>query len=492
VRFFSLPSTAPWGYRHLYAAIAPHLDVLIAGEVLAAVLLSISVWLGWLIGRSVVAQEQRELGALIGALAVLWLVSLQSDAMTPLALQRSFALPIMLLFVWGLLTRRYFWLGVAWLLAALIYPVIIVVLGLAGVSVLLRDWIRERRLPPFWIWNLIAGLMALAIVVKSSVVPADLGPRVGGAQALAMPEFGMHGRLRLFFGVPRVDWFRNELMGVGWSPLAVLAILTAGLFATFGARRARLPQAAWIFLAVGLAVWLTARFVLFTLYLPNRHSRWAFAAFGVAALACAGGALMERFAARDAMWSAQTRRIAPAIAGTLACMLVIAFFLPDALRRWHRPVDPDMERAYAFLATLPRDTLIAAHPDVADFIPLRSQRSVLASTETSLPFMLGYYDALKPRLRASLTAAYASSWQELDAALAPYHVGVMVSAPYVWMKESYYRPFDSVVAAARARGQGFVLQHPDPGRVLFRSGEVYVVRVDALSDETPASATEKN
>ena len=138
-----------------------------------------------------------------------------------------------------------------------------------------------------------------------------------------------------------------------------------------------------------------------------------------------------------------------------------------------------MERAYAYLTTLPRDTLIAAHPDLADFVPLRSKRSVLASTETSLSFMQGYYRRIEPRLQASLRAAYASSWEELDKALAPYGVTVMLTAPIVWSKTDYYEPFNALVTDLRSQGErtGFVLKEPTGARVLFRSGDVYVVRV---------------
>jgi hypothetical protein len=138
-----------------------------------------------------------------------------------------------------------------------------------------------------------------------------------------------------------------------------------------------------------------------------------------------------------------------------------------------------MERAYEYLATLPRDTLIAAHPDLADFVPLRSKRAVLASTETSLPFMQGYYRRIRPRLEASLRAAYASSWEEVDKTLAPYGVTVMLTAPTVWSKERYYDPFNALVSELRTRAkrQGFILKKPSIERVVFQSGDVYVVRV---------------
>lgn len=477
-RFFSLPSSAPWGWRSLYALLAPVVDVLLAAKLLAALLLLASVALGYRIGRAVNAQRDAALGGLLGALAVLWLVPQTADAITPLALQRSFALPLTLLALYGAVAGRWHWLGASWLLAALFYPVVVPVLGLAGAVVLALELVRTRRLPPYTAWNALAGVIAIAIALAAARLPADIGPAIGGHEAAAMPEFGADGRLRLHGATIVGTWFRNHLLGVGWAPATLLLVALAAALARLLPGAARVPRAAWILLGCGLALWALAQFVLFDLYLPNRHARWAIAGFAVVALACAGTELAAR--ARD--WLGRRNPRAARFATTVAALaLVVASLLPSALRASATPHDPDLERAYAYLGTLPRTTLVAAHPDLADFVPLRAHRSVLASTETSLPFMRGYYAARVPRLRASLAAAYATRWEDVDAALAPYGVGVLLTGPVVWARTSYYQPFAAQVAAARERGarEGFVLREPDPARVLFRSGEVYVVRVAA-------------
>jgi hypothetical protein len=476
-RFFSLLSSAPWGYRALYALIAPWADVLWMAKLLAGGLMLLSAWLAWRLAAAIAPREHVELAGLVGAAAALWLIAQTADVMTPLALQRSFAFPIVLLLLWALVARQYFWVGAAWLLAALFYPVILVVLGIGGAGCLAWEGVRERRLPLLWTWNLLAGLAAVGIVILCARIPQDLGPQISGQDALAMPEFGMHGRLRLFVGTPVGDWVRSQLVGLGWSlgPLAVIALATMIVVMH---RRVRLPRAAWMLLISGVAVWAVARLTLFTLYLPNRHARWAIAGFAVAALVCCGVVLFEWVTARV---TARSAGILARLAGLAALAVVVSAFAGPASRLWHRPVDADLERAYLYLASLPRDTLIAAHPDLADFVPLRARRSVLASTETALPFMQGYYARVRPRLIASLRAAYATNWTDLDRTLTPYGASVVLTAPQVWSAASYYEPFDGLVAQLRARGrlQGFVLQHPDPARVLFRSGEVYIVRAGA-------------
>ena len=161
-------------------------------------------------------------------------------------------------------------------------------------------------------------------------------------------------------------------------------------------------------------------------------------------------------------------------------MLTTLLLWPYAHVQFGRPVDQDLERVYAFIAGLPKDTLVAAHPTLADDVPLRSRRSVLTSTETAQPWLRDYYRIVKPRIEASLRAAYAIDIAEVDAQLLPYGVDVFVTGPMVWEQTSYHEPYNRDFVQellARGRERGFALRHPPPDRVLFRSGEYYVLRV---------------
>ena len=112
-------------------------------------------------------------------------------------------------------------------------------------------------------------------------------------------------------------------------------------------------------------------------------------------------------------------------------------------------------------------------------MPLRARRSVLASTETALAFHLGYYSKYVPRIEASLDAAYATDWGALDARLRPYGVDVVLSRDAVFRNPGYYAPFDTRVTHLTdgVDPSTFVLRNPPADRLLFRSGDVVVVRV---------------
>lgn len=169
------------------------------------------------------------------------------------------------------------------------------------------------------------------------------------------------------------------------------------------------------------------------------------------------------------------------IAASIAMpVIVILFLAPRALGQMSNPVDADLEKTYEFIRQLPRDTLVGAHPDLANFIPLRTRHSVLTSTEVSMPWLLGYYAQMKPRLEASLRAAYATDIGEVDREMSAYGVDVFVTGPAAWKREGYLQPLDGMVRDLRRRGEeiGYVLKQPPPNRILFQSGDYAVIKVE--------------
>jgi hypothetical protein len=490
--YFTSASVAPAGYRALYATLAPLVDVLTAAEWLSVALLAATAAFAYVLGRAAVPEGRyRDIAGLATAAVTLALLS-RIDLLPPMALQRTFAVPLTLMCLWALVARRYAWVGPSWVLAALVYPVIVPVLGLAAGVVFLRDLLRDRAMPPNWILNGVLGVVAVGIVLLDIGMPEGVGPMVTWAQARQMPEFGLGGRQQLFGIGWHDNLFLHHRTGIGVSAKILLGAGIAALTAVALRRRRWIPVPAIVMAITGVVLWGIARLTLFDLYLPNRHSRWTVAAVVIVVLAVGATAVfagaVEWFEARaraprssDHEPWARPLRGAALLVAVIAPLVVAAALYPAAARAWHKPVDGDLERAYAFLATLPKDTLVAAHPDLANYVPLRSRRAVLASTEASVAFVVGYYAKYVPRVEASLDAAYATDWDALDARLAPYGVGAVLSNAATLDRTAYRPPFDERVATLTAgvAPESFVLRDPPPDRVLFRSGDTVVVAVHA-------------
>jgi len=477
----ALRINAPLGYRAVYATAAQLMDVAFAAKLLGVALLLLSFWLTWKVATAIGGAD-RELRGLLGVASLSAIIAYApaADLMGVMALQRTFALPLTLLCLWALIAKRYAWVGGAWLAGGLFYPVVLPTLGVAAGCVFLRDMARERRMPEQWVLNGVLGLAAIGLALFGMPKAGDLGPAYTFTQAMTMPEWGPGGRIDLYFGKGSFfNWAWNQNMGLAWSVGSLLAFTSAVVVAWLTGQRRLVPLAAWTMLAVGLAWWLALRLfpdeLMFFLYVPNRHARWVVGVFGTVALVAAGYGVLQVVVRRQ---TPQLRELLSRWFAVAAAVGSCALLLPHALQSERAPVDKDLEQTYAFLASLPKTTLIAAHPDLADYIPLRARRSVLASSETSMPWLKTYFETVKPRVEASLRAAYAPSMEAMDRELAPYGVDVFVTGPDIWQKTGYFQPYDSMVQDLLARGRthGFALQHPPEERILFRSGEYYVIR----------------
>jgi len=475
-----LRTSAPLGYRAMYAGAAQLMDVAYATKLVAMGLLLLSFWLAWKVA-SAIGGSDREWRGLLGVAGLIAMLACDpgADLLGVMALQRTFALPLTLLCLWSLIAKRYAWVGGSWLAAGLFYPVLLPTLGVAGACVFLGDMVRERRMPAQWGLNALLGVAAIALAVFGMPKAEELGPAFTFTEAMTMPEFGPGGRLD-FYGTPGpTNWAWNQIVGLGWSPWSLLAFGSAAVAAWLTGQRRLLHPAASVMLAVGLGWWMALRLfpdeLMFGLYVPNRHARWVIATFGIVVLAAAGGGLLH-IVLRHC--TPQQRRLATGWLSAAVAVASCALLVPQFVQKGLAPADEDLEQTYAFLASLPKTTLVAAHPDLADFIPLRTRRSVLASTETSMPWLKTYFARVKPRVETSLRAAYSTSIEALDAELAPYQVDVFVTGPSVWQKTGYLQPYDGMVQGllARGRAEGFALAHPPEERILFRSGDYYVIR----------------
>jgi len=489
-------TSAPWGYRAVYCAVVPFIDALTATKIVAALLLAAAVFLAWKIGR-ISLRDRPDEGGLLAAVAFIALLawSQQKDLMPPIGFQRTFALPLLLLTLWALLAGKYRWVGISWVGAALFYPVTLPVQGLTVAVVFLRDLAVNRTMPSHWLFNAVAGSAALALAAYGTPIPLNVGPAFTFEQAIQMIEFGQEGRLSLFPPGLVTNWFTGHRTGLGWSPGVLALIGASAAFVSIRGSGRSIPFPAWAMALIGLGLWLGMRLfpsaLMFGLYLPNRHSRWAIGAFGILAIAAALSCLLSSSLPSDRSGecydgpgSGSASVLRRRWIAVLAPVLVAVLLLPNALAVSRRPVDRDLERVYEFLTTLPKDTLVAAHPDLANFVPVRARRSVLASTEVSMAWMESYYAQMKPRMVASLRAAYATRIEEVDAELSPYGVDVMLTGPRVWEDHRTFSPFRELESELMARGAGvgFVLRVPPPDRVIFRSGDYYVIRVGACEE----------
>jgi len=469
--FFSLPIFSPLGYRTWMRAAVPWLGTQTAAEVLVIPLVATLVALCWRLGRD--AAGGAAAGAVVGGLVGVRLVGMLDGG-----LPRDFGLPLVALGMVGLLERRLWLVGASGLLAALFYPPAAVNLGLTTAVVLAPGVVRERRLPRGWIALAALGAVGVAILLHAyaTPVPGAVGPKVTGAEARTLPEFGPEGRSRFFEPSFVETWFGEGRGGYGLAPEILLALAIA-VGVSAGRLSGLVPPAAWALLGTAVLAHAVAHATLFLLHLPQRYVVYALPVFLVVWLSALGARGAAWAAARWPPWTSLPMRRAAAVA-LLAGVGGPA--LVEAVREVRAPVYATRVDALAFLAGLPKDTLVAAHPEDADAIPLRAKRSVLASKEVALPYYRGYYERVAERLEAELRAHYALDWETVDALWERYGADVILVHDHRYGEDQrdVDAPFASRLGAVlRAPRDDYVLVRPPDDRLLYHRGAFWVVRL---------------
>jgi hypothetical protein len=431
--YYSQPTFSTPAYRLIYQLLAPYIDPQTISESIALLLVPVTIGAAFLLGKSLAGSR----------VALAWLLPILLVAGEGLDLlkggfPRSFALPLLLLAMDAMVRRRLIALSVVVLCAALLYPPMVLnIVGCAGVLLMIH-LIRKRSVEVRSIGPVLAVvasiLIAFALIAYSQFQPTlpEIGNWYTLEEAKQMAEWNRGGRVA-FFRPWHILYFHQAYAGVGLT-LPVFALTLGAIVLTL--RRNRIEPLA--LLASGLILFGLAHAMLFTLYLPSRYMLYVWPVF----LPMSAVVLL-----RQVPW-----RLTPIVAG-MAVSIAVGFARPWASPPvvFPAPIDDVHTTAlYDFLRTLPKDAVLVAHPDDANGIPLRAQRSVLVNTETSPAFHKAYYGEMSRRLKAVLMAISSSNPEDVNRLRNEPGVRYVVvnTGRYAQsvMVSSYFAPFETVSA----------------------------------------------
>ena len=139
---------------------------------------------------------------------------------------------------------------------------------------------------------------------------------------------------------------------------------------------------------------------------------------------------------------------------------------------------------YQFLATLPKDSLLAGHPEIMDPVPLYSRRRVLVTAELSHPYMDGYYGKIKERSLRFFDAYYSASGQEILHFARKFGVTHLVvnrehfSPEYLRAGNFYFQPYNDYVQNLVKGNREFFLGRIPTDKILFEEDDIFVIKAD--------------
>jgi len=373
-------------------------------------------------------------------------------------LARSFSTPLLAMFAYFLLARRVKGVAATLVLSALFYPPVMLINGLILVLWEAGRWALQyrkqkwRSLLPEYVLFAAGGAVALIIAALQAYFvhqDPDLGDFFGAAEIARMAEFRADGRVPFSNLTNTPYWwmgryFTQQYLGTWLTPdfgffvAAAAGLLGLATYRKLGALSAYLL----LFIVTTLALYEVARLTTPLLFLADRYLVYPWR-FGVP--------LLITFSL-GAVWVLFPRRWLAYVMAAVCCALSFFYYRPAQVPFLDMSVYAEL---YDYLAELPQNTMIAAPPEVANFIPLVSRRSVVLSHEAAhgLSFR-NYYDYVTPRFRdytAAITAP-ADSLDQLTTFLDKYAVDILVVDPDM-LHSHHHHSFSPYDATFRARTQ---------------------------------------
>lgn len=463
-------SVAPAGYFHLYRLVASWgIDPLLFNKVLPLFLALVTSAYCFGVCMAIFSVPAAGFIATVFLNQTMWLTP-EITSGTP----RAFFYPLLLAFLYYLLRRSLFPCLVSLVLQGLFYPHCLLIS--AGILILQLFRLENGR-PRFVLErsNLLfcaAGLGTIVIMLLPYALQvSEYGPVATAAQAREIPIFQSTGRKPFFYANPIKFWFcaeRSSIIPYEWCthfpPLQVWVALLLPILLKFGGvfpltkqvsdKIALLPQV----LLSSLGVFFAAHILLFKLHLPSRYSKHS---IRILAAIAAGIALIIIL---DAVfvWTRQPSKIPRKVRqlltlGFVSLLTVLVFSFPSLVKF----SDTGYKTAnalelYEFFAQQPKDALIASFSEEANNIPTFSRRSVLFSSETAVPYHLGFYRQIEQRAVDLMQAQYSQDLAVMQDLIQKYGVDFVLLdsrafTPEYIEQDSWMRGIEPAATAAIAK-----------------------------------------
>jgi len=511
-------SRYPDGYEALFRLATQVAGPITFGEWLGVALMAVSGWLVFLIVRE--HTDWRPAAWIAGALFLALIDIHRFHGGFP----RAFVHPVVLLTVLLALRRRHLAAALVAAGGALFYPSA----ALLAVGVLVLSTVRwtgarrriDRRRAGF---ALLAVGVALAAILGPQVA-AGGSPRVFTAnEARMFPEFGPHGTLH-FFLPSTLDYLRQNRSGFDLLTAgSVLAVAALALLLVRPANLRLLREEVLALPVASLAGFGFAQALLFKLYLPHRFTyplvaffaivvgvtirpTWtalwsrprprlrafallaapvALAAVAVyafplgplqpldelasATTAVTAGAVVVLAGAAALLIGRAPAAIVPAVGAVLTGVTLLGVVVASS-DRWTRggtcPTGPSVQ----YLASLPKDAVIAGDPFDLKCLPGTARRAVVISTQLAPAYEVDYFLAGREREFAMLRAYYGPSADAIA------ELETRYGATHLWVRRA------AIQKELVPEGRRWQMRQEPYGRFvreLVREGEPAVLRLPA-------------
>jgi len=347
------------------------------------------------------------------------------------ATPRAFLYFLFTAFLYYLLRRYYLACLITIALQSLIYPLVV---ALSLLILLIRLWhwergriylIQDRK---YLVFCGLALAVACLSILPSVISSAKFGPTITGSVARNLLEFAPGGRASFFHKNLWVFWVIGKDCGMiaGLKAQAIYVGFFLPILMYYFSRfplTKQFDKSGKILLQISIAsiiMFFVAHALLFKLYCPSRYTEHTLRIV----LAIAGGLALT--AILDTVLRLLIRENKPKswkiwLIGAIAFAILIH---PNLLQKFPMTAYKigRVPELYQFIQAQPTNILIASLSGEANNIPTFTKRSILVSSEYSLPYHTKYYAQIRQRAIDLINAQYSPNLAEVKSFIQKYGI----------------------------------------------------------------------
>ena len=435
----------PWGVKALYRLAAVMVNPLYFSSLLPGLLF---IWLAFLLYRIGLSISGRAGG--FGVVAVYWLMPFFLFTMSG-GLARSFASPLIALFILSWMEGAEKGILVALLAQALFIPYIFLLCFVAVIlGILFHKAGFVEKSPVSLGYGQVALLVIGCLIIYAfnyQINSAGYGPMVSLGEAGGRPEFTVEGRyafipVPFFWTVIANQWgwiapFREGGIAVGIAgSAAILACTAYGALNFRWKKKIREFQPIIILIFSALLLYHAAWVFAFKLFIPSRYGSYLTNIIFCLVLGiCLGN--LSSITNWKKKWTA-----------LVICFLMMVSFV----RLWNVGIyDYSSQKVlYNAVGKLPEHSLIAGHPELMDNVMTFGKRPAYITFELAHPWLKGYWSMIRPRIEEFFHAYYTDDAEKLKDFIEKWKIDFLIVDEHHFSSEfindrPFFSPFDTMI-----------------------------------------------
>jgi hypothetical protein len=482
-------ASQPWGFIAIYYLLSFLADPIWVSKLLPCILLCVvSLYLYKLV-KYFAGNFAGLTASILFITSPIWVNSMAGGH------ARSFAYPLIIVFLYYLVRKDYAKSAFVVVLQGLFYPTSLLI----GATIYLLSFLCLEGIRPYLDSSRKKrNAFICAILISSSLLAVKtimvdrkhIGTLVTRSQMTGHPEYYADGRYPV---LPIPPLSRQLIKNIYAGPTyleqyvtrlnsrlpfdfktAIYIIMALWLGFEYMRKKIIIPKEIVFLFVSGIILFVFADLFLLKLFLPTRCLTYSIP--------------LVSFIMSALFISSMVAKIGRARIQIMLKAIIIFLLLLGISRNVSAGLINEMgnRKFYAYLRTLPQNSLIAAPPYLADNIPLFAQRKVFINDELSHPFFDKYWQVIKKRTYDFFNAYYAEDAISTYDFCLKNGIDYLIidashfSEAYLKNRHVYFEPFNQYALDIAASRKRFVLKNIVDSDKLFADGTIFVINKEVL------------